>query len=139
MLGTMSDELKAVLNDERVAGTTFGAAMLALLTGAVPAMSHANTFAILSPFRPVFTGYADQNVSGWSASVLTADFHGLSTAGLVTFNNTSGGDSPTIKGWMLYSTHTSNRLISAGLYTTPFIILAGSNYQTNPSWQVTGE
>lgn len=139
MLGIMSDQLKTILNDERVAGSTFAGAMLALLTGAVPTPTHATLFATLSGFRPVYGGYADQAVSAWTASVLTADFHALSNAGEVTFHNSSGADTPTIMGWMLYSTVGGNRLLSAGLFSTPFVIPNGNDYKTTPSWQLTGE
>lgn len=138
-LGTMSDQIKAILNNERVAGTTFGAAMLALLTAGHPVITHATVFSDLSPYRPSFGGYADQSVSGWTASVITADFHALSLASEVTFSNSSGSTSPTIVGWMLYSTAGGNKLISAGQYGTPFAILDSQTYKTTPSWQMTGE
>jgi hypothetical protein len=138
-LGVVSDQIKAKLNDERVAGSTFGALHLALLTTGAPTPTHATVYSDLSPFIPTFTGYANQVVSGWSASVLTADFHALALAAQVTFNNTSGSTSPTIVGWMLYTTSGGNKLVAAGLYGTPFQILDGANYQTVPSWQETSE
>jgi hypothetical protein len=139
MLGTLSDQIKAILNDERVAGTTFGALKLALLTSGIPSITHATVYSDLSPFVPSFTGYADQTVSGWTASVLSADFHAVSLASQVTFTNSSGSTSPSIVGWMMYSTSGGNKLVSAGLYGTPFAILAGQTYQTIPSWQESGE
>jgi hypothetical protein len=139
MLGVMSDQLKTVLNNERVAGTTFGGLQLALLLTGYPTITHATVYGDLSPFKPTFTGYADQAVGSWGSSVLTSDFHGMAVAGNTTFNNSSGSNSPLIYGWMLYSTVGGNKLLAAGNYQTPFVVLAGNSYQTNPSWEVTGE
>jgi hypothetical protein len=135
----MSDQLKNALNDERVAGTHFAAAFLALLTGSIPSITHATVYSDLSPFEAAFSGYSAQALSGWTPSVLTADFHAIAYSAEVTFNNSSGSTSPTITGWMIYSTSGGNKLISALAYGTPFQILNGSTYKTTPSWQLTGE
>lgn len=139
MLGTESDQTKQQLNDERVAGTTFGTLHLALLVTGYPAITHATVYTDLSGHLASFTGYAPQAVGSWGASVLTADFHALATAGNVTFNNSGGSDSALIYGWMLYSTGGGNKLVAAGNYQTPFVVLAGNSYTTNPQWQLTGE
>lgn len=139
MLGTLSDQIKPALNDERVSGSVFANLHLALLTTGIPSITHATVYSDLSPFIPSFTGYANQAVGSWGASVLTADFHAKALAAEVTFHNGSGSTSPTIVGWMMYTTTGGNKLVDAGLYGTPFAILAGQDYKTVPSWQDTGE
>lgn len=140
MPGTLSDEIKPTLVDQRVAGATFGGLMLALLEGAVPAFTHASTYAgTVGTFPAGFTGYTPQAVGGWAAAALTADFHALAQAALVTFTNSGGGASNPITGWALYTTVGGNKLVCGALYPTPFTIPAAGNYQTNPTWQDTGE
>lgn len=140
MPGTLSDEIKSILVNERVAGSTFSDLFLHLLVGAVPSITHATVYTDLSPYLPSWSGYATQPIGTWGAASLTGDFHALAQAALVTFLNSAISDTPSVVAWMMYSTFGAvSRLVCAQAFGTPFVIPASGNYQTNPTWQDTGE
>jgi len=135
--GILADEDKANLNNARLASANFtGAQMHLFIT--LTAITHAITNVTLAANEVTTGGYAPQNLTGWSASVLTADFHAQSDANPVTFSNTSGGDTPLIRGWW-YKDVSTGKCIIAGLFDNPFVILAGSSYTVTPTFRVTNE
>lgn len=136
--GYLADEDKLYLQDQRLAGSPFATHLvMGLFTGA-PTVDHTSTLASIAAHELAVAGYARQAVAGWVASTLTADFHALSTAAGVTFANSSGSPTSLITGWFYVDT-LNNKLVMAGLYDTPFVILAGGTYVTTPFWESTGE
>lgn len=135
--GVLADQDKPALNDARVASANFVGATMHL-AAAISSIDHTITQAVLAANEISTAGYAAQTLTGWSASVLTADFHGESSAAPVTFMNTSGGNTPLITAWW-YKDAVTGLCIVAGLFDNPFVILAGGHYTTTPTFRVTNE
>jgi hypothetical protein len=137
MNGVLLDVSKQKLLSNQLANSPFTTMTMGLFT-TLTAISHATLTATIIADELVVTGYARQPVSAWGAPALTADFHEISFAGTVTFNNTSGSPSSLVTGWFLYDT-AANQIVAAGLFNNPFIIGAGGSYVTTPFWQLIGE
>lgn len=137
-IGHLADEDKNALNDARLATANFSGAKMHLFQ-TLTSIDHTITESTLAANECSFAGYSAQTLSGWSASALTADFHSQSSASPVTFGpNTSGSDSPVIRGWW-YKDAVTGLCIVAGLFDNPFIILNGQTYVVTPTFRLTGE
>jgi hypothetical protein len=137
MNGVILDDSKVKLATNQVANAPFTTLQMGLFT-TLTALTHATLTATIIADELSVSGYSRQTVSGWGTPTITADFHAITYASTVTFNNSSGSSSALITGWFLYDTAAS-KIVAAGLFDNPFVILAGSSYITTPFWQLTGE
>lgn len=137
MNAVVFDDSKQKLVTNQLANPPFTTLKMGLFT-TLAAITHATTTATVLANEAAFTGYARQDVSGWGTPALTPDFHEVSFANAVTFNNSGGSPSALITGWFLYDTAAA-KVVAAGLFDNPFVVTAGGSYITTPFWQIIGE
>jgi len=138
MAGTMADECKADMLDERLANPPFTTLEMGLSHANITP-DHATVAADLTAAEVSVAGYARQTLSGWTAAALQPDFKALSQATPVTFLNTSGGDSGTVYTWFWIDT-SSGHLVEAGRFALPFVLVATTgSYTTTPYDTLTGD
>jgi hypothetical protein len=101
------------------------------------AITHANPGTDFTSNELTFAGYARQALGGWSTPVLDGSFRAVSTAAPVTFSNSSGSTSASIVSWFFIDS-VGGDVLMAGVFTTPFTILAADTYSTVPFIRETG-
>lgn len=139
MNAVVLDESKQAILDQQLAGGPFaGSNLKMMLFDTLTAIDHTDVLADYTAHEMAFSGYSRQTVSGWSASIMTVDFHARSQGDTVTFHNGSGSTTGTITGWAYVDT-AAGKVVAAGLYTTPFTILDGDDYLSTPFALYTGE
>lgn len=132
--GIIVNGVKQQLLDVRVVQPPFDTLVMGLFTGAlVPTAA-----TVLGDLTPqTGTGYAEQPVSGWSASIMLANGKAFAAAAPVSFDNSGGTPWTETTGWYWRDT-TLNRLVAVQRYLVPFVVSAGRSFPTTPFLTQTG-
>jgi hypothetical protein len=139
MNGVVFDESKQRILDQMLVNSPFAAGnVMVMLFDTITTIGHADVLATLVAHEAAFTGYSRQSVLIWSPSALTADFHARAQGTTLSFTNSGGADSSLLTGWAMVD-QGAGKVLQAGLYDTPFVIVAGQTYLTTPFWLYTGE
>jgi hypothetical protein len=138
MAGYVQNQIKTVLNDARLATTPFSVGVdMGLVTTAYSGPWDQTAGNAPLSDEAAWSGYSRQPVSGWSASVLTADNHAQSQASVVSFGNSSGS-TQTAAGWFLLDT-ASMEVIMLGQFPAPIPIADSEVLPIAPFWRETNE
>lgn len=126
--GVMSDEIKQDALDNLVATNPWARLKMGLFEGG-PTIDHATEFGDLTQVSG--TGYGLQDVTGFTASVLTAAFKARTFADMVTFENTGGSPWTQATGWFFVEDVT-DKLVFAQYFLAGFYLPAGETFDTIP-------
>jgi hypothetical protein len=137
-LGVTCDESKVLLLTQLLASGPWAFAQM-LLSEADITPDRSTVAADLTADEVSVGGYARQAVTSFDGPTLDGSGFAFSQADVVTFLNTSGGDSGTIFTWGIIDS-SNGKLIEAGRWDTPFVLVATSgNFPTRPTVRLRGE